>query len=204
MTLREELGATPDPEFQLELPKGWGRHGIDDASLQAMLAKVKRRCMDNHQPQLYIEMKTHLEQAFADMRRAEVVAFFCPTDPGPETVAIPSSINASIRKAESGQTLDDIARGLIRDHDAKPLFGDPRTLRFESEKSIRIGTATVINHSAVYLTPIPGTMRRRALALVAAFARTPDVSADSVSMNATRSLFDACVSTLRWTHPEGA
>lgn len=198
MTLRDELGVKADPEFDLDLPRGWARHGVDDESLKTMLAGIRTRCLQNHQPQLFVEMKTHLEQAFADMNRSGVFAYFSPTDPDPGTLALPASINASIRTSEPGQTLDDLARSLIRDYDATPLLGDPRTLRFETEKTSRLGTETIISHSAVYLTPIPGTMRRRALALVAGFARPVDTPSDAQPIEAMRSLFDACVSTLRW------
>ena len=200
MSLRDDLGAPPAmPEFEMDIPKGWARHAPDDATLQSMLSAAKRRCMDAHVPQMYAEIKTQLEGSFESMRRNGVFAYFCPTDPGAGTLAIPASINASIRHAEPGQTLDDMARSLIRDHGATPLLGDPRTLRFEKEKTTSLGTETVINHSVVYLTPVPGTMRRRALTLVAGFARTPDVSTDAESIEATRFLFDACVSSLRFS-----
>ena len=80
-------------------------------------------------------MKAHLEAGFADMRRGGVFAYFCPTDPGDTTLAIPASLNASIRRAEPGQTLDDMVRTLIRSHGATPLLGDRRTLRVEKEKT---------------------------------------------------------------------
>lgn len=196
--MREELGVQSDPEFELDLPPGWGRHEVDGDELAAMLAATKKRCMDEHKPQLFAEMKVQLESAFENMRRGGVFAFFSPTDPDPGTLAIPSSINASIRRAEPGRTLDDLARTLIRSHGATPLLGDRRTLRFERERTTRLGTETLINHAAVYLTPIPGAKRRRALALVAGFARTPDVASDAESIDAMRFMFDACVSTLRW------
>lgn len=198
MTLREELGVQPDPDFDLELPKGWARHGVDDAALESVLSVAKQRCMEAHQPQLYAEIKAHLTAAFADMRKGGVFAYFCPTDAGDATLALPASINASIRRAEPGQTLDDMVRTLIHSHGATPLLGDTRTLRVEKEKTSRLGTETLINHSVVYLTPVPGTKRRRALALVAGFARTPDIPSDADSVQAHRALFDACVSTLQW------
>ncbi|MBG6098978.1 protein TPRXL [Nocardioides sp. WG-D5] len=198
MNLREALGVPVVPEFELELPDGWARHGVDDASLEAMLAAAKQRCMEAHAVHLYAEVKGQLEAAFASMRKGGVFAFFAPTTPGDGTLAIPSSINASIRSGEPGQTLDNLVRTLIRDHGATPLLGDHRTLRVEKEKTTRVGTEIVINHSVVYLTPIPGAKRRRALSLVAGFARTPDIDADSESINSVRLLFDACVSTLQW------
>lgn len=201
MTVREELGVQPDPEFDLDLPKGWARHGVDDAALETMLAAAKRQCMEAHRPQLYAEMRTHAESAFADMRKGGVFAYFAPTDPGDGTLAIPASINASIRRAEPGRSLDDMVQTLIRSHGATPLLGDPRTLRVEKEKTSRLGTETLINHSVLYLTPVPGAKRRRALALVAGFARAPEAPSDAEEIQAQRFMFDACVSTLRWRMP---
>lgn len=198
MNLRETLGVPVVPQFDLELPDGWARHGVDDASLEEMLAAAKQRCMEAHAVHLYAEVKSQLEAAFESMRKGGVFAFFAPAAPGDGTLAIPSSINASVRSGEAGQTLDDLVRTLIRDHGATPLLGDHRTLRVEKEKTVRVGGETVINHSVVYLTPIPGSKRRRALSLVAGFARTPDIDAGSESINSVRLLFDACVSTLQW------
>lgn len=204
MTLRDELGVQPDPDFDLELPQGWARHGVDDESRARVLDGVRERCMQQHRPDLFAELRRQVEEAYADMRRGGVFAYFAPTDPGPSTLAIPASINASIRKAEPGRTLDDLVRSLIREQGAQPLLGDPRTLRFETERTARVGTDTVVSHSAVYLTPVPGTGRRRALALVAGFGRTPDVEPDAPSVQATRDLFDACVATLTWRAPAGS
>lgn len=103
-----------------------------------------------------------------------------------------------------GQTLDDLVRGLIQQNDATPLLGDKRTLRFETERSVRVGTDTIISHSVVYMTPVPGSARKRALVLVAGFGRPVDMSSDADVIQATRFLLDACVSTLTWRVPAPA
>lgn len=204
MTLRDELGVRADPEFDLSLPKGWARHGVDDDTLKSMVAKARQRCMESHRPQLFAEMKAQLEQSFEEMRRAGVIAFFAPTDAGTDTLAIPASINASVRSADPGTTLDDLVRTLIRDNDAQPLLGDKTTLRFETEQTRRLGTDTIISHSLVYMTPIPGSRRRRALVLVAGFGRPMDEPSDSDEMHALRFLFDSVASSLTWRAPEPA
>jgi len=201
MTLRDEIGVLPDPEFDLELPTGWARQEVDDRTLGTLLSGLRRRCLQNHQPELFAELKTYAQQAFADMGRTGVFAYFAPTDPGEGTLAIPASLNASIRRAEPGTTLDDLARVLIREHAATPLFGDPRTLRFETERTVRMGTNTIASHAVTYLTPVPNSNRRRALSLVAGFGRLPETSPEDEGVQAIRALFDACVSTLRWRAP---
>ena len=69
---------------------------------------------------------------------------------------------------------------------------------------MKVGSETIANHSVVYMTPVPGSKRRRALVLVAGFARPLDVSVDSASMHAHRFLFDAVASSLTWRAPEHA
>lgn len=199
--LREELGGRADPEFEMDLPPGWSRREPDDATLQDMLAAMKKRLMAAHRPEMYAQAKAMLEASFQHMNRHGVFAFFSATEPDPDTLFIPASINASIRVAPAGSTLDDTIRTLVRDHGAAPLFGDKRTLRVEREKSVRMGTDTLISHSVVYLTPVPGARRRRALQLVAGFARAPQTSPDDELLLATKLLFDSCVSTLRWRLP---
>ncbi|QOR71294.1 protein TPRXL [Ruania alkalisoli] len=200
-SLRDELGVRPDPEFEMNLPAGWSRQEPDEETQARMLAAVKRRLMESHRPDLFAQMKTALDQAFEDMRKNGVFAFFSATDPGPDTLFVPSSLNASILRAEPERSLDDVARTLFSSHGATPLFGDKRTLRAEKEKNTRMGTDTVINHSVVYLTPIPGSKRRRALQLVAGFARKPEMAPDDPWVDSMRLLFDSCVSSLRWRPP---
>ena len=202
-SLRDQLGVPADPEFEIELPPGWSRQPVEKAVFERLAEGLKQRLMKAHKPQVYAELKMMLDQSFDHMRRNGAFAFFTATEQDPATLAIPASIIASTRKAAPGGNLDDLAKDVIRNQGATPLLGDKRFLRFEQEQTVRIGTDTVINHSIIYITPIPGSKRRRALQLVAGFGRTPDTPTDHPSMEAQRLLFDACVSTLRWRTPGG-
>ena len=197
-SLREEMGARPDPDFDMELPPGWSRQPVTTEVLETLTAGIKKRLMEAHKPDIYAQLKVMLQESFEIMRRDGAFAFFSATSQEPGTLWIPASIVASVRKAEAGQTLDDLARDLIRNQGATPLLGDRRTLRFETERTVRMGTETIINHSLIYLTPIPGAGRRRALQLVAGFGRTPGTPADAPAIQAQRFLMDSCVSTVRW------
>jgi hypothetical protein len=199
--LREQLGVKPDPDFDMDLPPGWSRSPVSRVVLETMSASMKKRFMEAHKPQLYAEVKAVLEESFEAMRRNGAFAFFSATEPDTGTLWIPASIVASTRRAAPGESLDDLARTLIRSHGATPLLGDKAVLRFEQEKTVRMGTETIVNHSVIYLTPVPGAKRRRALQLVAGFGRTPETSADDSRVTAQKFLFDACVSTLRWRAP---
>lgn len=202
VSLRDELAIPPLPTFDLALPRGWQRRTADKTTENQMIQSLRRRLMEQHSPHLFPEARDLLERSFKAVRENGVIAFFCPTDPDPRTVAIPASINASIRSAEPGRNLDEVVLQMIRSG-AKPLFGDPRTMRLEREKVVTVGEEAVVNHSVVYITPVPGSSRRKALQLVAGFARMPDVSVDAPSVQGMRALFDACVSTLTWKRVEG-
>lgn len=201
-SLREAVGIEPDPDFDLELPPGWTRQEVGNDALDAMLTGLKRRFMEQHRPDLYAQMKSMVQNSFDEMSRNGVFAFFSATEPDEKTLAIPASMHASIRRSEVGGSLDDLARSLIQSQGATPLLGDQRVLRFEQEKTVRLGTETIISQSIIYLTPIPGAKRRRALQLVAGFGRTVGTPPDDPYVESLRTLFDACVSTLRWRPAE--
>lgn len=192
------------PDFEMTLPPGWTRKPVDDATLDDMLARLRDRLMKQHQPQAYAQLRGLVKESFASMKKDGAFAFFSATEEDDSTLWIPASIIASERRGEAGQSLDDLARMLIREYDATPLREDKRTMRFERERTVRLGNETVISQSIVYLTPIPGTGRRRALQLVAGFGRTPGESADDPYLLEMKRLFDTCVSTLRWRAPSTA
>lgn len=196
--LRAELGAPQEPEFDLTLPPGWTRRDVDEATYESMLTDLRRRLMQQHKPQAYAQVRPLFQQAFESMQREGAFAFFAPAEPDPDTLWLPASIVASVRRAEPGETLDPFVRSLIQHDGATPLRGDKRTLRFERERTTRIETETVISESVYYLTPVPGTGRRRALQLVAGFGRSVDTPADDEHVVAMKFLFDATVASLRW------
>lgn len=197
MNLRDELGARKSVDFSIELPRGWSRFDIDGGR-DILLARMKKRFMEGHRPDLFADAKVTFEKAFEGMRANGVFAFFAPAVDDPGSTIIPASINASIRTGVPAQSLDKLVHDAIKRFGAKPLFGDPRTIRFERERVVDLGGESVVNHSLVYLTPVPGTQRREALQLVAGFARTPDIEVDSPPIVATRVLLDSCVATLSW------
>ncbi len=192
------------PDFEMTLPPGWTRRPVDETTLEDMLSGLRQRLMKEHQPQAFADLRALVKQSFQAMQKEGAFAFFSATEQDDGTLWIPASIIASERRADADQTLDDLARMLINEYGATPLREDKRTLRFERERQVRLGTETVISQSIVYLTPIPGTGRRRALQLVAGFGRTPGDAPDDPLLLDMKHLFDTCVSTLRWRAPSEA
>ena len=181
-SLRELLGGTKEPEFELRLLPGWERHSPGEADRAAMDAALKKRFMSINRPELHASMRVQLDQAYALMKQHQVKAYFAATAETDSLAIIPGAIVATTFHAHSGGTLDTHVAAIIRDHGAKPLFGDKRVV------------ATTI----VYMTPVPGSKRRRGLQLTATIARPMDMAATDEKFLAWKLALDVCVSTLRW------
>lgn len=198
ISLRAELGAAPDPDFTLVLPPGWIRRSVDGAVEKDMLGAMRSRLMQAHRPDLYAQMDRLLRDAFTQMRRVEAVAMFVPSTDASEALYLPASLTASIQRAPAGENLDAVVREAIAERGATALLEDKRFLRMETDEVQTLEGERVAVTTVMYLTPIPGSQRRRALRLVLVIMRPVDVPADDPPMVAMRTLFDLCVSTLAW------
>lgn len=198
ISLRAELGAAPDPDFTLVLPPGWVRRSVDAGVEKDMLGAMRSRLMQAHRPDLYAQMDRLLRDAFTQMRRVEAVAMFVPSADVSEALYLPASLTASIQRAPAGENLDDVVREAIVERGATALLEDKRFLRMETDEVQTLEGERVAVTTVMYLTPIPGSQRRRALRLMLVIMRPVDVPADDPPMVAMRTLFDLCVSTLAW------
>lgn len=197
-SLRAELGAPPDPAFDLELPEGWERKDVSPETEQAMLQAAKRRLMEAHRPDLYAQLRVELQESFAAMRAMDAIAHFGPGPRAPETMFLPASLIATIRTPQPGVTLQQEVAERIR-HGATALHGDKRFIRDERELDRRIGTDAAKQRTVVYLTPVPGSRQARALQLTLVITRGAAFPTDDPALLGMLRLFDACVSTLRWS-----
>lgn len=200
-SLRDLLGVTRDPEFHLKLLDGWERHVPDEAGRSAIEARLKQRFMAANRPDLHAMLGAQMDQAFALMKQQSVVAYFAPTAETTSRAYIPGSMFATIRRAPNGESLDAYVTQAIQQHDAKPLFGDKRFVRFERESTKQLDGGSIVMTSIVYVTPIPGSNRRRGLQLTASIARPVEMSGSDPKVAGWRNALDLCVSTLRWSAP---
>ncbi|MFE6508847.1 hypothetical protein ACFVDI_17365 [Nocardioides sp. NPDC057767] len=142
-----------------------------------------------------------VDESYETMNQQSVIAYYVPSKVEDDKTLIPGSLVASVRRSPSGGSLDELTKSLIREHGAGPLFGDKRFVRFEREKTLAMDESTVIQNSLIYLTPIPGAHRRRALQFTASFMRPLESSNEDKLVRSWKFAFDACVSTLRWLPP---
>ena len=197
--MREMLGAVKDPDFELKLLPGWERHTPDVVGKEKLDAALKQRFMAANRPELHATLRAQLDEAYDVMKKQNVVAYFAQTgDMGGSKAYYPASILAAVRRSQDGSNLDAYVAQAIRDHGAKPLFGDVRFMRFERESTRVLEGGNIVVTSIVYVTPIPGSQRRRGLQLTASLARPESMSATDEKFIGWKNGLDLCVSTLRW------
>lgn len=202
-SLRDLLGASKDPEFDLKLIDGWERHVPDAADRDALEAAMKQRFMAGNRPDLHATLRAQLDQAFTLMKQQSVIAYFAPTGETTSKTYIPGSMFATIRRAPNGESLDGYVAQAIQQYGAKPLFGDKRFIRFERETTKHLDGGSIVMTSIAYVTPMPGSNRRRGLQLTASIARPVEMAATDPKAVGWKTALDLCVSTLRWTAPSG-
>ncbi|WP_141782424.1 protein TPRXL [Nocardioides albertanoniae] len=197
-SLREMLGASKDPEFEIKLLPGWERRTPDDDDRERLNSDLKARLSDLRRPDLYGTVSKMVDESYDSLNQQSAIAYYAPMNVDDDATLIPGSLVASIRRSPADGTLDDLIASLIRDHGARPLFGDKRFVRFERESTVKMEESTVYQNTIIYLTPIPGSKHRRALQFTASFIRPLESSSEDKLVRSWKFAFDACVSTLRW------
>ncbi|MTE24454.1 hypothetical protein [Microbacterium sp. ZXX196] len=202
MSLREELGARPDPEFELRLPDGWVRRSPDDTTEREFERAIRARAMAHGMPDMMATGGQLLRDAFSQMREHRVVAMFLPfNDDDRGYFPVPMSVLATVRHGRPDQTLDAYVRHLIAHEGGTPLLEDKRVVRVEREERQTHDGAEIVVATTLYVTPIPGTRRQRALELAATYGRPATLHRDDPQIETVHGLFDMMVSTLRWVPP---
>ena len=198
MTLREQMGVSAEPNFEIDLPAGWERHDVGDEDRAALEAALRKKFLSIQRPDLYATVHALVDGSYAAMSSAGAIAYYAATTGDEDTLWIPGSIVVSTRTATSDVSLDQMVSHAIREFGAKPLFGDKRFIRFERDEIVTVGEDSIGLTSIEYLTPIPTTHRHRALQFTATVARPVEAAADDEQVVASKHLYDACISSLRW------
>ena len=200
--LRVLLGAPSDPEFELSLPTGWERHDASPESQALIVQRMRRQLMRAggvDAMRAFSTLRGMLGQSMDDMRREGVVGFFAQSAVDASSpFPVPASIVAKVRSAPSAEEMDGYVKRLIVDEGAVPLGGNRALLRVEREHVRGEGDAKLVLSSTLYVTPVPGTRRRRALELLAGYGRPTDIPRDDEQIQFVHAVFDLTVASLRW------
>jgi hypothetical protein len=205
-SLRDLLGARPDPEFELSLPKGWERHEASPESQALIEKRLSRQLMrvgTVDAMQAFGVLRNMLRQSMGEMRKQNVVGYFVPSGDVSTPFPVPASIIATIRAAPSTAEMDGYVKRMILEDGAQPLDKNRSLLRIEREKVQGEGDAQMVLSSTLYVTPVPGTRRRRALELLAGYGRPTDVPRDDEQIQFVHTFFDLMVASLRWKNVSG-
>lgn len=201
-SLRDLLGAQPDPEFELSLPKGWERLDASVESQALIERRLSRKLMQIGSPdamQAFNVLRNMFRQSVDEMRKQNVVAYFAPSAADASTpFPVPASIVATIRSAPSAEDMDGYIKRMILEDGAEPLGGNNTLLRIERENIRGEGESQTVLSSTLYVTPVPGARRKRALELNAGYGRPVDIGRDDEQIQAVHAFFDLMVASLRW------
>jgi hypothetical protein len=198
LTLREQLGVSAEPDFEIDLPPGWERRDVGDDDRADLEAALRKKFLSVQRPDLYASVRALVDGSYTAMTSVGAVAYYAALSGDEHTLWIPGSIVVSTRTATPDVSLDQMVAHAIREFDAKPLFGDKRFIRFERDETVTVGESTIGLTTVEYFTPIPTTRRRRALQFTATVARPAEAGPDDEQVVASKRLYDACISTLRW------
>lgn len=198
MTLREQMGVAAEPDFEIDLPAGWERRDVGDEDRAALEAALRKKFLSIQRPDLYATVHALVDGSYSAMTSVGAIAYYAATTGDEHTLWIPGSIVVSTRTATPDVSLDQMVSHAIREFGAKPLFGDKRFIRFERDEIVSVGESSIGLTSIEYLTPIPTTRRQRALQFTATVARPIEAGVDDEQVVASKQLYDACISTLRW------
>lgn len=204
VSLRAQLGGAEDPDFELRLLPGWRRWKPDEAQRSTMMRGIDERLRAAGRPDLAAEAGALVHQSFRDMQRSSVIAAFTAMDEGDDTLWLPGSMVATIRRATPEYSLDDLVVHHIQQYGAGPLFDDKRFLRTERSLEREVPDGKIRMTSIEYMVPIPTSNRRRALCFTASLGTPVTVAADEPRIATMKLAFDAMVSTLRWVPPRAA
>ena len=197
-TLREQLGVSAEPDFEIDLPPGWERRDVSDDDRASLEAALRKKFLSVQRPDLHAAVHALVDGSYSAMTSAGAVAYYAATTGDEHTLWIPGSIVVSTRTATPEISMDQMVAHAIREFEAKPLLGDKRFIRFERDETVTVGESSIGLTTVEYLTPIPTTRRRRALQFTATVARPVDAAVDDEQVVASKHLYDACISTLRW------
>src|SRR5690606_12967053 len=89
MTLREQLGVSAEPDFEIDLPPGWERRDVGDDDRTSLEAALRQKFLSAQRPDLYAGMRAMLDSAYTGMASAGAIAYYAATTGDENTLWIP-------------------------------------------------------------------------------------------------------------------
>jgi hypothetical protein len=200
-SLRDQLlGGQPGiPPFRLTLPAGWKAHSSSEESEQALLSEAKARLLQAHQPAALAALQVQVHESFVAARKQGAFLTIMPGADAPDALMAPVSVIASLMSSTAEAPLDSQISRAIEERGARPLDGSRAFLRWVDRRTVQLGGDAVGADTIVYITPIPGTRRTRALRFTATLAYPLEIDpVNDPKVQAWTMLLDSHMSTFAW------
>lgn len=201
--LRTELlgRKTPTlPGYRMLLPPGWLVFDLGQGDEKRVLAQAAQRLASGGRPDLVAQLRRHVGDALADLRRQNGFAYAIPGEGSPTWMLGGGSLIGVKRTSQPDRTLDDMVKSVVLEHGAAPLGEDARILAWAEHRSVTLDDVGIRSMVLNYLIPVPGSRRTQAVHWVVNAAYPEDMPPDAPGLQAWQALFDAHVATFSWVN----
>lgn len=182
------------------LPPGWTAHDVSKKTEEQLLGQARQRLMPSQRVDLLGSLQA---QVAAALSAARDNGAFLMVMPGPETnenLFAPASMLAMVREGTADYSLDDVVTNIVQERGGIALDENQRILRWTEKRTAQTLDGEMGAFMVFYLTPVPGSQRRKALQLALTIAHPTSVEPDTDEMlRSWVTLMDAHVSTFRWS-----
>lgn len=182
------------------LPSGWVAYDTSEKTEQDLLAQARARLMPQHQVALQGMLEAHVARAMQAARDNGAILTIMPGSETPDALFATASMIATVREATEQYSLDDVVVDIIQRRGGQSLDENKRIVRWTEAGKAQISGEDVGAYSVFYLTPVPGSSRRRALQFALTVAHPPEIDIETDEVLAGWvALVDAHVATFRWS-----
>ncbi len=165
-----------------------------------LLAKAKSRLREAHRPDVYASLETQVTGALKAARDRGAFFMITPGEDAPQWSAVPITVLGSVTEGAPGVTLDSMVADAVERRGARPLEGSKQFLRWVDRRVVELSGEKAGAYTVVYLTPVPGSRRSKALQMTATLLHPKDSDPEQdVAMMRWLSLLDAQILTFAWT-----
>lgn len=202
MSLREELlGLSTDaPGFRILLPAEWASFPVTPELGDQIEQRTRPVFAKAGRPDLDGVFSAQLSQAMQGLQQAGARYVFLPSERSAEKAPLALSMIATVIDSPEG-TLDGWVSSKLQ-AGAEMLDAEGRIVVWRER---RPGLDEQTHRAqSVYVIPVPGSGRRRALMFTGTAVVGADAPDDDEYVAAARMIFDAMVSTVTWIAPESA
>jgi hypothetical protein len=184
----------------MALPQGWRMLETSTTTEAEMLDTARTRLREAHRPDVAAALEGHVTVALKAARDAGAFFMITPGEDAPSWSTVPISVLGSITEGAPGVALDSMVADAVERRGARPLEGSKQFLRWVDRRAVELSGEKVGAYTVVYLTPLPGSRRTKALQLTATFVHPTDTDPEEdEAMSRWMSLLDAHVLTFAWT-----